>query len=48
MPDERLPSYLRSSFAFIAVVVAATGYSGTGQNPNLPVALGGIIAARRR
>ncbi len=41
----RLPSYLGSSFAFIAVVIAATGYSGSGPNPNIPVALGGIIAA---
>ncbi|MDB5592470.1 solute carrier family 23 protein [Enterovirga sp.] len=41
----RLPSYLGSSFAFIAVVIAATGYAGTGPNPNLGVALGGIIAA---
>jgi putative pyrimidine permease RutG len=41
----RLPSYLGSSFAFIAVVIAATGYVGSGPNPNLPVALGGIVAA---
>ena len=41
----RLPSYLGSSFAFIAVVVAATGYGGAGPNPNVPVALGGILAA---
>ena len=41
----RLPSYLGSSFAFIAVVIAATGYAGAGPNPNLPVALGGIVAA---
>ena len=41
----RLPSYLGSSFAFIAVVIAATGYPGTGPNPNIPVALGGILAA---
>ncbi len=41
----RVPSYLGSSFAFIAVVIAATGYGGSGPNPNLPVALGGIIAA---
>ncbi len=39
----RVPSYLGSSFAFIAVVNAASGLaSGT---PNIPVALGGIIAA---
>jgi len=41
----RVPSYLGSSFAFIAVVIAATGYSGSGPNPNLGVALAGIIAA---
>jgi putative pyrimidine permease RutG len=41
----RLPSYLGSSFAFIAVVIAATGYAGSGPNPNIPLALGGIIAA---
>ncbi|WP_232629222.1 solute carrier family 23 protein [Methylobacterium sp. Leaf118] len=40
----RLPSYLGSSFAFIAVVIAATGYAGTGPNPNIGVALGGIVA----
>jgi uracil-xanthine permease len=41
----RVPSYLGSSFAFITVVIAATGYSGQGPNPNIGVALGGIIAA---
>lgn len=41
----RVPSYLGSSFSFIAVVIAATGYSGKGMNPNIPVALGGIVAA---
>lgn len=41
----RLPSYLGSSFSFIAVVIAATAYSGSGPNPNIAVALGGIIAA---
>lgn len=40
----KVPSYLGSSFAFIAVVIAATGYSGTGPNPNIAIALGGIIA----
>ncbi|WP_439271800.1 solute carrier family 23 protein [Pseudochrobactrum sp. HB0163] len=39
----RVPSYLGSSFAFIAVVIAATAYSGSGPNPNIGVALGGII-----
>src|SRR6516225_10639448 len=41
----RVPSYLGSSFSFIAVVIAATGYSGHGPNPKLDVALGGIVAA---
>src|ERR1700751_5139797 len=41
----RVPSYLGSSFSFIAVVIAASGYSGHGPNPNIDVALGGIIAA---
>src|SRR6266545_5107546 len=41
----RVPSYLGSSFSFIAVVIAATAYGGTGPNQNIPVALGGIIAA---
>ena len=40
----KVPSYLGSSFAFIGVVVAATGYGGSGPNLNLAVALGGIIA----
>ncbi|MET0398984.1 MAG: solute carrier family 23 protein [Longimicrobiaceae bacterium] len=41
----RVPSYLGSSFAFISVVIAATGYAGQGPNPRLGVALGGIVAA---
>jgi putative pyrimidine permease RutG len=41
----RVPSYLGSSFSFIAVVIAATGYAGSGLNANLPVALGGIVGA---
>ena len=40
----RVPSYLGSSFAFIGVVIAATGYAGQGRNANIGVALGGIIA----
>ena len=40
----RVPSYLGSSFAFISVVGAATAYSGSGPNPNIGLALGGIIA----
>jgi hypothetical protein len=39
-----VPSYLGSSFAFIGVVIAATGYAGKGPNANIGVALGGIIA----
>jgi len=41
----RVPSYLGSSFAYIAVVIAATGYAGQGPNPNIGVALGGIMAS---
>jgi putative pyrimidine permease RutG len=41
----RVPSYLGSSFSFIAVVIAATAYAGSGPNPNISDALGGIIAA---
>jgi xanthine/uracil permease len=41
----RVPSYLGSSFSFVAVVITASSYSGHGPNPNLDVALGGIIAA---
>ncbi|WP_250476150.1 MULTISPECIES: solute carrier family 23 protein [unclassified Caballeronia] len=40
----RVPSYLGSSFAFIGLVIAVTGYGGHGPNMNIPVALGGIIA----
>lgn len=40
----KVPSYLGSSFSFIGVVIAATGYAGTGVNANIGVALGGIIA----
>jgi uracil-xanthine permease len=40
----KVPSYLGSSFAFIGVVIAATGYAGSGPNGNLGVALGGIVA----
>src|SRR5207248_5124400 len=40
----RVPSYLGSSFSFIAVILAATAYAGTGPNPRIDVALGGIIA----
>ncbi|MDR6425485.1 uracil-xanthine permease [Variovorax beijingensis] len=40
----RVPSYLGSSFAFIGVVIAASGYAGKGPNANIAVALGGIVA----
>lgn len=40
----RVPSYLGSSFAFIGVVIAASGYAGQGPNANIGVALGGIVA----
>ncbi|AMM24675.1 solute carrier family 23 protein [Variovorax sp. PAMC 28711] len=40
----RVPSYLGSSFAFIGVVIAASGYAGKGPNTNIAVALGGIVA----
>jgi uracil-xanthine permease len=40
----RVPSYLGSSFAFIGVVIAASGYAGSGPNANIGVALGGIVA----
>src|SRR2546421_1411361 len=41
----RVPSYLGSSFSFIAVVIAATAYSGKGPNTHIDVALGGIICS---
>src|SRR5919112_3359780 len=41
----RVPSYLGSSFAFIGPVLAATGATVGAANPNIGVALGGIIAA---
>jgi len=41
----RVPSYLGSSFSFIAVVIAASGYSGNGPNAGIDLALGGIVAA---
>lgn len=40
----RVPSYLGSSFAFVAVVLTATGYTAPGPNANIGLALGGIIA----
>ncbi|GAB4396302.1 MAG: solute carrier family 23 protein [Rhodoferax sp.] len=40
----RVPSYLGSSFAFIGVVIAATGYGGSGPNAGIALALGGIVA----
>ncbi|MFW8565085.1 solute carrier family 23 protein [Orrella sp. 11846] len=43
MTAGKVPSYLGSSFAFIGVVIAATGYGGSGFNANIGVALGGIV-----
>ncbi|MGN6580748.1 MAG: solute carrier family 23 protein [Bordetella sp.] len=40
----RVPSYLGSSFGFIGGVIVVTGYTGSGPNPNIGVALGGIMA----
>ena len=40
----RVPSFLGSSFSFIAAVAVATGYSGSGANPNVAMALSGVIA----
>lgn len=39
----KVPSYLGSSFAFIAVVSTATAYAGSGPNPAIGLALGGIV-----
>jgi putative pyrimidine permease RutG len=39
----RVPSYLGSSAAFVGVVIAVTGFTGQGINPNLSLALGGIV-----
>src|SRR4051794_10815732 len=41
----RVPSYLGSSFAFIGPVLVATGATVGSPNPNIPLALGGIVAA---
>src|SRR5579872_5966404 len=41
----RVPSYVGSSFSFIAVILAVTHYAGKGMNTNIGLALGGIIAA---
>jgi len=40
----KVPSYVGSSFAFISVVIVASGYGGKGLNGNIAVALGGIVA----
>jgi putative pyrimidine permease RutG len=39
----RVPSYLGSSFSFIAVVIATSSYSGHGPNPGIDIALGCIV-----
>jgi len=36
----KVPSYLGSSFAFIGVVIAASGYAGKGPNANIAVRWG--------
>lgn len=41
----RVPSYLGSSFAFIGPVLVATGATVGSPNPNIALALGGIIVA---
>jgi uracil-xanthine permease len=41
----RVPSYLGSSFAFIGPVLVATGAAAGAVNPDISLALGGIIAA---
>ena len=41
----RVPSYLGSSFSFLAPIAAVTAYSGHGANLHMGAALGGIIAA---
>ncbi|MBD8554403.1 pyrimidine utilization transport protein G [Rhizobium sp. CFBP 8762] len=41
----RVPSYLGSSFAFIGPVLVATGAVAGSPNPNIALALGGIILA---
>lgn len=42
----KIPSYLGSSFSFIAPVIAVTGYApASGPNVNVAIALGGIAAA---
>ncbi len=43
----RVPSYLGSSFSFIAVVIRPRLYRHGALNPHIDVALGGIIADRR-
>ncbi len=46
MTGGRMPSYLGSSFAFIAPIAGVTAYQvgSGGANPNLEVALGGVMA----
>src|SRR3954468_10506172 len=39
----QVPSYLGSSLSFVGVVIAATGFAGSGANLNAGAALGGII-----
>ena len=41
----RVPSYLGTSASFVTAVIAVTGYAGSGANPSIGIALGGIMAA---
>lgn len=38
------PQLSRLQRGFVSVVIAATGFNGQGINPNISIALGGIIA----
>jgi uracil-xanthine permease len=40
----KVPSFLGSSFSFIAAISATTAYAGSGPNPNVAIALSGVIA----
>ena len=41
----QVPSYLGTSASFVTAVIAVTGYAGSGANPSIGIALGGIMAA---
>lgn len=44
MTSGQVPSYWGSSFVFIGVVIAATGYAGQGPNANIGVALVAVLS----